>query len=331
MNLMENTINYCEHHYREFDNGFAHEVRKGLSLEKKKLSCKYIYDDRGSELFQKIMSLPEYYLTGCEAEILQNNDLFFSSLFREEQFYLIELGAGDGKKTKILLNHFVNNSIECRYIPIDISSSAVERLIKDINISFPDLDTNGLVTEYFHGLKYLSGINGGARMVLFLGSNIGNMNPGQANEFLQKMHNSQDNGDYLLIGFDLKKDIAVLNKAYNDSQGISEKFNKNILERINKELGGTFETDRFEYCSKYEPEYGAIMTYLKSKEKQEIYIAAIDCCVPLEMGETIHTESSYKYDESDIKGMASENGFGIIKNLYDSRGFFIDSLWQVEK
>ena len=129
MDLMEKEINYCKHHHRDLNNEFAYEVREGLLMKRKKLSCKYIYDDRGSRLFQEIMTLPEYYLTDCEAEILRNNEHFFSDIFRNEKLYLIELGAGDGKKTKILFSHFVDKSIDCHYIPIDISSSAIEKLI----------------------------------------------------------------------------------------------------------------------------------------------------------------------------------------------------------
>jgi L-histidine N-alpha-methyltransferase len=331
MNLQTNIINYCQHQTFDLADRFAQDVEQGLSCKNKKLPCMYIYDDEGSRLFQEIMALPEYYLTDCETEILQENKDFLGDLFEEKNFYLFELGAGDGMKTKILIDHFQKRDIDFHYIPIDISSLAVENLIENFNEDYDELKITGLVSEYFQGLKYLSGIDVKTKVVLFLGSNIGNMEPGESHEFLRGIHDSLENGDYLLIGFDLKKEAEILTRAYNDAAGITAQFNKNVLLRINKELGGTFNLDRFAFHSVYEPQQSAIKSYLISTEKQEVYISAIDILFKFEKWEAIHTESAYKYDEAEIEKMAAKSGFIIKKNLYDSWRFFTDSLWQVKK
>lgn len=327
----KNIINYCQGQDSNLVDRFAQDVKEGLSRKNKKLPCKYIYDAVGSRLFREIMALPEYYLTDSELEILREYKDFLIELLGEESFYLFELGAGDGNKTKILLDHFQKRDIDFHYIPIDISFSAVEKLIKDLDNDFCELKTTGLVSEYFQGLKYLSGIEARTKVVLFLGSNIGNMAPDQSYEFLQGIYNSLENGDYLLIGFDLKKDIEILTRAYNDAAGITAKFNKNLLHRINKELGGTFNPDHFAYHSVYDPLESAIKSYLISTEKQDVYIKKIDYLIGFEQWEAIHTESAYKYIETEIEKMAESCGFIIKRNFYDKRRFFIDSLWQVRK
>jgi uncharacterized SAM-dependent methyltransferase len=188
-----------------------------------------------------------------------------------------------------------------------------------------------LIAEYFHGLRYSSEIIDGTKIVLFLGSNIGNLDDDQADEFLRSIWSSLNDKDYLLIGFDLRKDINILMKAYDDSKGVTAEFHKNLLFRINEELGGTFNPDLFKYYCRYDAKDGAIRSYLISNDDQEVYIEALDQFITFEKMEAIHTESSYKYSESIIKKMAERNGFTIIKNLYDKRNFFTDSLWQVVK
>jgi L-histidine N-alpha-methyltransferase len=329
--LEKNIINYHGPQASDLVSQFARDVEEGLTRQFKMLPCKYIYDDEGSLLFREIMALPEYYLTDCEIEILRENKEFLANLWGRNNFYLFELGAGDGKKTRILLDHFQSRGIRFHYIPIDISASEVEKLVNNLNRNNSGMKITGLVSEYFQGLKYLSGIEVNTKVVLFLGSNIGNMNPLQAHEFLGGIHDSLENGDYLFIGFDLKKEIQILTRAYNDSAGITARFNKNLLLRINKELGGTFSPDGFVYYSAYEPQSGAVKSYLVSTEKQEVYIEAIDRCIRFEQWEAIHTESAHKYNEADIEKMAAASGFIIKKNFFDSRGFFIDSLWQVIK
>jgi dimethylhistidine N-methyltransferase len=324
-------INYCQEFHSNYEEKFADDVEKGLSSQSKYLACKYIYDEVGSDLFKKIMNLPEYYLTRCEIEIMEKEKEDIANVFKDDAFNLIELGAGDGKKTKILLNHFLSKKLNFCYTPIDISESAVDELMDNLNKNVEGLNASGLVTEYFYGLNYLSAMDHKKKVILFLGSNIGNMSPGEAKSFLIRLWNSLNHDDFILIGFDLKKDIKKLIRAYNDDQNITAEFNKNLLYRINKELGGEFDADKFEYFSTYDPQDGAIKSFLISTERQSVYINAIQKQFNFDAYEAIHTESSYKYDTKDIINLADKNGFKIEKNYFDKKKYFTNSLWRVVK
>jgi len=314
----------------QFLKEFKHDVLIGLSNSPKSLPCKYIYDEEGSRLFKKITELPEYYLTRSEIEIFSENGDFFGNLLRNLICNIVEFGVGDGQKTKILLKHLKENKITFRYYPVDISSSAMDDLISTLKNDFNDLESTGLVADYSCDLTCLKNMKTGTNLVLFLGSNIGNMDFSSSITFLKNIRRSLNTGDYLLIGFDLKKDATILQNAYNDSQGISEKFNKNLLNRINKELGGTFDLNIFDYLSIYDKKEGAIISKLISKKQQNVKISSLNKVFFFEKGETIHTESSYKYNQNDIFYIAEESGFSIIENLYDKKHFFANSLWQLK-
>lgn len=310
---------------------FCLDVLLGLSQTPKSLSSKYMYDIEGDKLFQQIMDLPEYYLTQCEFEIFQHNKDQIADIIGNDRFSIIELGAGDGQKTKILLEHFLKRGMDFRYIPIDISETAVQELVGGFDQYFMHLNIEGLVAEYFDGLKWLSNLNHEHNVVLFLGSNIGNFSCSEAKVFLYSLWNSLNDGDHLLIGFDLKKDIPLLMRAYNDSQGITAQFNLNLLRRINRELGGNFNLDQFQYYNNYNVHSGAMESYLMSCKEQVSYIEALNQSFFFKAWEPIHTEYSHKYLESDITFLAEEIGFEIIHQFYDTRRYFIDSLWQVRK
>lgn len=329
MELQNQSIHYCESSYGEFASKFSKDVLKGLTAEKKHLPCKYIYDKRGSRLFQKIMDLPEYYPTDCEKEILTQNGNEISQYFSAEPLSIIELGAGDGAKTEILLRAMLSRKMDLRYIPIDISESAVEGLVHRLTQTYYDLYTAGLVSEYFHGLKHLSAIEKRKKLVFFLGSNIGNMTYEESMNFLSSLRDSVNKDDHVFIGFDLKKDFSILNKAYNDSKGITAEFNKNILVRINKELMGNFNVDNFRFHSFFEPGESAVVSYLVSKKNQGVLIKDLNLSFELDKCEAIHTESSYKYTEEMIYTMAAESGFSVVKNFKDKKNYFMDSLWMV--
>jgi dimethylhistidine N-methyltransferase len=246
-------------------------------------------------------------------------------------FNLIELGAGDGQKTQVLLEHFLKRGLDFRYVPIDISEAAVQGLVGGLARYSPHLKIEGLVAEYFDGLKWLSNLNEQHNVVLFLGSNIGNFSHSEARLFLYSLWNALNYGDYILIGFDLKKDIQQLLKAYNDSQGITAKFNLNLLRRINHELGGNFDLSQFQYYSTYNVLSGAIESYLVSCKNQVVFIETLNQSFLFQPWESVHTEYSYKFHQSDITLLAAETGFKIVNQFCDSRQFFIDSLWQVRK
>jgi L-histidine N-alpha-methyltransferase len=315
----------------ESHESFALDVLIGLSQTPKSLPSKYFYDEQGSRLFQQITELPEYYLTQCETEIFHSKKDEIARLINGSRFNLVELGAGDGRKTKILLEHFLKAGLAFRYVPLDICEAAVEGLIGGFDKHLPQVPMEGLVADYCNGLKWLSNTNGHRNVVLFLGSSIGNFSYSETREFLYGLWNALEDGDYLLIGFDLKKDIQLLERAYNDSQDVTAQFNLNLLHRINRELGGNFNTDQFQHYSSYNALSGAIESYLISRQEQVVDIEALNQSFSFESWEPIHTEYSYKYLESDIASLAEETGFTIVTQLMDSKKYFVDSLWQVSK
>jgi L-histidine N-alpha-methyltransferase len=310
---------------------FANDVLIGLSQPLKWLPSKYIYDNQGSKLFQEIMELPEYYLTRTEIEILNSKKRQIAEKIGDKEFNLIELGCGDGKKTRIILDEFLRKKHLFHFHPIDISENSISDFMDSLRIQYPDLRSEGLVSDYFEGLYWLSEQNHRKNVVLFLGSNIGNFTPLKAGVFLSSLWKALNNDDLVFIGFDLKKNIDMMVKAYNDKNGVTAAFNKNLLKRINRELKGNFELDQFEFYATYDAVEGAIQSYLISKKKQDVFIGELKWLFSLKSQEPIHTESSYKYLTSDIEDMADKNNFKIIENYFDSNKYFVNSLWKVVK
>lgn len=308
---------------------FAQDVKDGLNACPKKLSSKYFYDEAGDKLFQEIMNMPEYYLTNAEFEIFESYKQDILSLFGEQHFDLFELGAGDGTKTKVLLHHFLQQKADFHYRPIDISPNVLIHLENDLGKTLPQLNVVGLEGDYFEVLGQLSARKGARKVVLFLGANIGNLSPTEAIVFLRKLKESLAEGDLLMIGFDLKKDPAVILNAYNDPAGITAAFNLNLLHRINHELGANFELDNFKHWETYDPLSGSTKSFIVSKEKQKVWIEAFCQSIPFEAWETIEVELSQKYALSEIESLAKQAGFQIAQHFFDSKHYFVDSIWQV--
>ena len=310
---------------------FALDVLMGFSSKHKYLPSKYFYDDRGSELFSKITETPEYYPTQCEFNILQSKGRDIAQSLGQTNMNIVELGAGDGRKTLLFLRQLLENQQNFEYHPIDISEYAIEKLDQTLKRELPELSHQGLVGEYFVSLKWIKENKKGKNVILFLGSNIGNFHLAQALVFLRSLWKNLNHGDQLLIGFDLKKDIDVLLWAYNDRSGFTRDFNLNILERINRELGGHFDLKNFQHFGTYNPHIGAMESYLISLCQQDVIIDELEKGFRFRAYEPIHLEYSYKYLEEDIAYLAKESGFSIQKNFYDQKKFYINSLWQVEK
>ena len=310
---------------------FALDVLVGLSEWRKSIPSIHHYDAEGSRLFNEITKLEEYYLTRCEIETLERNKEHLASLLSNGPFNVIEFGPGDGSKTKTLIQHLIGKQVEFQYIPIDISKSALEGLIADYRTCFAELEINGLVADYFAGIKWLNHRYKRRNLVLFLGSNIGNFDHGQARLFLRNLWVSLNKGDLVLIGFDLKKDIDLLLRAYNDPHGITAEFNLNMLRRINNELGGGFDISKFRHFGTYDVFNGAMESYLVSQVEQEVLVEAIGRSFPFRAWEPIHTEYSYKYHESDMSDLAKDTGFVVRDIVYDSRKYFADTVWEVAK
>ncbi|RZA26691.1 MAG: hypothetical protein EOP10_02795 [Proteobacteria bacterium] len=319
--------NLMEDHHSAGEDTFASDIRDGLSAPTKSISAKYFYDDKGSELFQKITQVDDYYLTRKEYSILSDIQTMLPQKLGLKEIDIVELGVGDGHKSRLLIDGFLAEGCEVKFYPIDISAKAMELL--EINIhERAGLEIEGIVAEYFEGLSHVSAKSDRNQLVLFLGSNIGNFDRGFSLEFLKSLRTSLDKGSYALIGFDLKKDVHVLSKAYNDGAGYTEQFNLNLLRRINNELGGRFDIDSFQHHGFYNPRLGTMESYLVSLKDQDVYIERFGKSFHFDEFEPIHLEYSFKFLESDINRLAEESGFRIVEHFSDSDHYFIDSLWE---
>ncbi|MBZ9731622.1 L-histidine N(alpha)-methyltransferase [Salegentibacter sp. JZCK2] len=306
---------------------FAKDVVQGLTTNPKYLRSKYFYDYKGDQLFQQIMNLPEYYLTDSELEILENNkEKLLKIMDSGEDFNLIDLGAGDAFKTRILLKHYVNQSIKFTYVPVDISQNAIQRVTEELQHLIPDLKIEGISKEYLPALDSIP--NGARKIILFLGASIGNFSPQETILFLKRINQTMHKEDLLTIGFDLKKDPDIILNAYNDKSGVTKEFNLNLLNRINTELGANFNLNSFEHSPRYDIEKGEARSALISKKNQMVEIPTLKISVSLKKGEPIHTEISRKFSLQDIKGLAEVSGYEIVENLMDSKNYFTDSIWK---
>ncbi|MEO2080329.1 MAG: L-histidine N(alpha)-methyltransferase [Leeuwenhoekiella sp.] len=310
----------------EFQNTFEKEVYEGLTAFPKRLSSKWFYDKKGDKLFQKIMELPEYYLTSCEYNIIEKHQEEIAKLFDEPQgFDLVELGAGDGKKTKILLEKFYEENLEFTYRPIDISASVLEELEESIQEKWPQLDIQTEQGMYFDVLKKLGNRDTARKMVIMvLGSNIGNLTHPQAIDFLVNIRKSMQPEDLLFMGLDQKKDPQQILNAYNDTQEITAEFNKNILRRINTELDSNFNTEAFKHWPVYDPETGTAKSFLVSTTQQKVTLKKLNIEVNFAPWESIHTEISQKYDDDVVQWLAQEAGLEITAQFSDTQKQFTD-------
>lgn len=306
------------------DASFKKEVFEGLTSFPKYLSSKYIYDKTGDKLFQDIMNLPEYYLTNCEFEIISTHTQSIAEIFQEKKtgFDLIELGAGDGKKTKVLLRYLSEKKIDFVYKPIDISQNAIDSLASELKKEFPTIEVAPEKGEYFEVLKRLQSFTSRKKVIMVLGSNIGNLLHPRAIQFLTQLKNSMQKEDLLFMGFDQKKHPQTILDAYNDATGVTAAFNKNLLTRINTELGGTFKLDNFMHWEQYDPETGTAKSFLVAVKPQEVTIEALDLTLHFDAWETIHTEISQKYDDKIVQWLASESGLDIETQFSDPKKYY---------
>ena len=305
--------------------GLAEDVRKGLSAEPKRFLPKYFYDELGSQLFEAICLLPEYYLTRAENEILQRYaDQIAASVEGEKT--LVEMGSGSASKTRLLIEALLRSQPELLFMPVDISATALESSSRILLQSYPRLRIEAFAADYFAGLIELGQKPRRRTLALFLGSNISNFDPAEAHRFLRAMRSVLNKGDALLLGADLKKDRAILEAAYNDALGVTSAFNLNVLARINRELGGTFDLHAFCHRAFYNEAEGRIEIYIESLREQTVRIDKLDLEVQFETGELIHTENSYKYDIAGIAQLATDTGFTCSRSWFDSQERFSSNL-----
>lgn len=302
---------------------FERDIKKGFTDFPKHLPSKYIYDKKGDKLFQDIMAMPEYYLTDCEFGIFNLHKKAICDTFSDSNgFDLIELGAGDGKKTKILLKELVCQNLNFDYLPIDISQNVLNELESSLREEIPQVKVNTRQGTYFDVLSELDKFRHRKKVILFLGSNIGNLLHEQAIDFLKEIRKNMQEDDILFMGFDQKKDPQTILDAYNDDAKITEKFNKNLLNRINTEFEANFNLEQFMHWETYNPETGTALSYLVSLKEQKIFIKKLDMEVHFRAWESLHIEISQKYNEPVIEWLAEQSGLKPIKSFSDELDFF---------
>lgn len=307
---------------------FYDDVIQGLKSTPKHLSSKYFYDAAGDKLFQELMDCPEYYPTNCELEIFSKKtaELARSIIANGDAFDLIELGAGDATKSSYLLKYLLEQQVDFTYLPIDISSNVINYLNVKLPLTLPGLKITGLNGEYFEMLKKAASLSKRRKVVLFMGSNIGNMPVKEAAEFCKELRANLNPGDMVLIGFDLKKSPKTILAAYNDEGGITKRFNLNLLTRINRELGANFKVNQFDHYAMYDPETGACKSYLISLQDQVVNISGKEN-IRFIKDEYIYMEISQKFTIMQTDQMAANTGFRPVDRFFDNKKWFLDTIW----
>jgi L-histidine Nalpha-methyltransferase len=317
---------------------FANEVRLGLTMEPKSLSPKYFYDALGSQLFEAICLLPEYYLTRAETEIFQSHaaeiiaqmQAPFAPPAPPAPVGIVELGSGSSIKTRLLIEAILARQDRLHYRPIDISATILEQSASKLLGDYPNLYITAQVSDYTEGLSSIVRRNGERVLVLFLGSNIGNYMPDEGRLLLTQIRRALRPGDGLLLGADLKKSRSILEPAYNDALGVTAAFNLNLLLRINRELGADFDPARFEHRAVYNEREGRVEIFIVSRAAQSVRIKKMGLQVEFREGEMIHTENSYKYDPAQLEALAKETGFKPNRSWFDSEKRFSCNFWAAD-
>lgn len=312
------------------DDNFAEDVRAGLSSRPKTLKPKYFYDALGSQLFEAICLLPEYYLTRAEAEIFERRSTeIIGSL--PSPISVVELGSGSSIKTRYLIEAALSRQRELLYQPIDISGTILEQSAEKLLKDYPGLRIAGQVCDYTRSFAIAERRDKEKILVLFLGSNVGNYTPDDAQALLAQIRRALRPGDGLLLGADLKKSAVTLEPAYDDALGVTAAFNLNLLLRINRELAGDFDPARFKHRAVFNEEQSRVEIHLVSLVEQKVNIRSLGLQVDFQAGETIHTENSYKYDLSQLASLAEAAGFKPTQTWFDAEERFSCNFWLVEK
>jgi dimethylhistidine N-methyltransferase len=317
---------------QQLDKRVGAAVREGLTSRPKRLPAWLFYDQAGSRLFDAITELPEYYLTRTERGILTAHAAeMIAQAAGEERLRIVELGAGSADKTRVLLKAATELQGAVHYEPVDVSASALEGARKRIEREIAGVTVIPRVMDYTHG-------NGDRlhfdcrerRMVVYIGSSIGNFEPHQASQLLRRVRAGLKTGDSFLLGVDLAKEDSILLAAYDDEAGVTAAFNQNLLVRLNRELDAEFELDAFEHCALWNEAESRIEMHLKSLDAQRVYVGTLDLVVDFAAGESIHTENSYKYKPGQAEALLAETGFRPEATWTDARGWFAVCLGRAE-
>jgi dimethylhistidine N-methyltransferase len=314
---------------------FASAVRAGLRSAPKTLPWRYFYDEEGSRLFEAICEIPEYYLTRTEDAILRRHaDSMVKCLAgtgdESDEPTIIELGSGSAVKTQRLIAAGLRRCGRLHYVPIDVSPSALEASAQRLSERFPTLRVTGYVADYRRGLERIMALAQSVRLIVFLGSSLGNYDMGPAAELLAMVRRTMRPGDRFLLGTDMAKEPAAVEAAYDDAQGVTAEFNRNLLRRINRELGGDFQVDAFAHRAIYRPDLGRLEMHLQSRLEQTVRIPGADLVVQLAEGESIHTENSHKYNSAMLAQLRHGAGYVEEESWSDQRGWFQLHRWRPE-
>jgi len=318
--VVDKRLCYYEPSGDKLQKTFAQELSSSLDQKQKSIHPKFFYDKKGSQLFEEICKLPEYYLTRTEISILTQ---LYEKLppHLNGDFRLVELGSGSSKKTRILISIIERLQKHVEYFPIDISK-ILRDSSKKLRDDYENLHITGIIDSYESGLEFIKNYDNKKNLIVFLGSSFGNLDYENGLEFLQKINSSMKKDDLFLIGMDLVKDKAVLERAYNDSQGVSAKFNLNVLSRINSELGSNFNINKFVHHAIYNESQNRVEIYLRSLENQIVNIPKAGMVLQIKQDELIHTENSHKYTIPKIKEIFSMTDFRIKDMWFDEKQYF---------
>ncbi|MFF5174507.1 L-histidine N(alpha)-methyltransferase [Micromonospora sp. NPDC000089] len=309
---------------QDLGRGLRDDVRIGLTAEGKWLPPKWFYDARGSELFEEITRLPEYYPTRAERAVLAAHATDIAELTGAKT--LIELGSGSSEKTRLLLDAFTRHGELGTFVPLDVSVSALRQSTERIAEDYPGLRVRGIVGDFTRQLDRLP--TGGRRLVVFLGGTIGNLMPPERADFLAAMRASLEVGDWLLVGTDLVKDPAVVVPAYDDAAGVTAEFNRNVLRVINRELGADFDPEAFTHVAAWDPDREWIEMRLRAERPMRVRVLDLD--VDFAAGEELRTEVSAKFRPDGIAAELAKAGFAVAEFWTDPGGLFGVSLARAE-
>ncbi len=296
-------------------------VRMGLSAHPKRLPPFLLYDHRGSNLFEEICRLPEYYLTRTEQSILESCAPELVARFSRDMD-LVEFGSGSSTKTRTLLDALFSNGHRPTYRPVDISHTMLNASTTALVSEYPELMIKAIISDYGRGLEEISRQRERQKVFLFLGSNLGNFTPREAVDFLAGVRRAMTGDDLLLLGVDLVKPLAVLLPAYDDAAGVTAAFNRNLLVRLNRELGADFRPECFRHEVRWNQEVQAVEMHLASEGDQLVSLPAIDLKISFLAGETIHTESSHKYTSASLANLCAEAGLAVERCWTDPQNWF---------
>lgn len=321
LNIERELDRYSRVTLRTVQDSLADDVRAGLTGPTKSLPCKYFYDEAGSKLFEQICGVPEYYLPRVEISILKAHAARMIELCPPD-LSLVELGCGNSTKTRYLIDACLARQRDLTFHGIDIAPECLEKGARRLLRHYSQLRVIGLVGEFADGLNYLAGEPGGARLVVFLGSTIGNFDENELTGFLRMLRASLRTDDRLLLGIDLLKAPAVLEAAYDDAQGVTAKFNLNLLVRINRELSADFDLSGFRHRAVFNPPRGRVEMHLVSQRDQRVRIGGLDLEVSFRAGEMIHTENCYKHSFAGMRTLLAQNGFRTVVPFTDTKEMF---------